>query len=254
MQLELIKDRIFKVLDSLLYRISSISFEDTNVILVCNSVMSSISMFISIQLRIGMDFFSSSYLLLFNNVFVFGLVSASVFVWFKVNIQSLHYNDINKLLLSVLVSNFTFVPLLYLMNWTSDVPFAVILINIFVMSVLLLGLRYVYFILFSAREYTLLIGNRNSISVFLNSQNNVIYEFLNNIGVINTNPDIPIYIKNKIQVIGNIMDLSYIISRTNIKQVIIIDSNLQDDYKDLLFKLSKQHKFLLVQTCTSINK
>ncbi|MBQ9441204.1 MAG: hypothetical protein IJU54_02255 [Alphaproteobacteria bacterium] len=254
MKLEAIKNRIVKVLDICLYKISSINFNNPNVILVCDSLIASTSLLISVQLRVGIACFDSSYLALFNTFVVFGLVSAGTFIWLKASNQSFKYNDINRLLLSILISNTIFVPLLYFMHWNSGLPFSIIVINIFVMIVLLLGLRYVYFILFKMNDYTLLIGNRSSISIFFNSYNDVMNCPVNNMGIINTNPDIPIYSKTNIPVIGNIMDINYIISRTNVNQVIITDSAIIGKYKEKLIDLSKKYKFLLVEICANTNK
>lgn len=151
---------------------------------------------------------------------------------------------------------------MYFMNWNSNLPFSIIIINLFVMSFLLLGIRYVYYTVFKPKSYTLLIGNRNSISAFINSYKDVINNPLNNIGslcdpisfgIINTNADTQIITKNNIPVIGNINDLSYIISSININQVIITTNDISNDNKELLRVLSDKYKFLILQTGINID-
>lgn len=252
MQLEVIKNIISRVLDSIISKISVNSFNNSTVILIFDSLIASTSLFISIQLRVGIDFFSSSYFLLFNNVFVFGLVSSSIFIWLKINNQSLDY--INKLLLAILLSNTTFIPLMYFMNCNIDLPFAVLVINVFVMSVLLIGSRFIYYNLFRVKLYTLLIGNNDSITSLLNSYGNTIFNNLKDIGIINTDPNTMIDSRISIPVIGSIVDLQDIIKSITVNKIIITDDALLDDNRNILYILSQQYKFLLLQVYTSVNK
>ncbi len=253
MQLEVIKNAVIKIFYYTIYKMSRISITNPIVILITNSLIASIALFLSIQLRIGISFFSFSYLLLINNLFVFGLVSASIFIVLQINNQSLHNKDINKLLLSVLIANILYIPLMYLMFKNIEIPLvSTIITNIFVMSCILMGVRYVYNIAFKPKSYILLLGNSDSISLFLNSYNNTINNNLDNIGIINTNPKMQIDPAVNVPVIGNIADLNYIISTINISQVIITDNDLSTDDEELLFVLSKHYKFLVLQT--NINK
>ena len=255
MQLEAIKNIVFRTFNNVILKIlhvNNISFTNPIIILVCDSLIASISFIISIQLRIGIDYFYSSYFLLFNNVFVFGLVSASVFTWLKVNNQSLSY--INKLLLAILLSNTIFIPLMYLMNCNSNLPFALIVINMFVMSVLLVGFRYIYYSFFKTKSYTLLIGDNESIINFLNSYEEIIINNLKYIGIINANPNINITSEINIPVICDINNLQNIIKLINVNQIIIIGDVISSDNKNSLSILSNQYKFLLVQLYTNMNK
>ena len=147
--IEVIKNRISRVLDNIISKISVNSFNNSTVILIFDSLIASTSLFISIQLRVGIDFFSSSYFLLFNNVFVFGLVSSSIFIWLKISelvspetnefvSPETNLNYINKLLLAILLSNTVFIPLMYFMNCNVDLPFAVLIINIQIGNLILL--------------------------------------------------------------------------------------------------------------------
>ena len=261
MQLEVVISKILeriKIIPSKLsYSISRVSirkhinFDNKNVILICDSVIASISLFVSIQLRIGIDFFDS-YVVLLSNIVVFGLVSASTFIWFGTNNKSL--NNINKLLLAIIVSNVTFIPLMYFMNCNIDIPFSILIINLFVMSCILIGLKYIYYNL-HCKVYTLLIGNNESILLFLNSHEGQIHNYLQNIRIINSNPYVELSIQNNnIPVIGNINEISNILQLNNINQVIITDNNLSRYEKSILLNLSKQHHFILLQNCTYSNE
>lgn len=255
MQLEAIKNIIFRTFNNVIIKIlhiNNISFTNPVIVLVCDSLIASISLIISIQLRVGIDYFYSSYILLFNNIFVFGLVNSSVFVWLKVNNQSLGY--INKLLLAVLLSNTVFIPLMYLMNFNSNLPFSLLIINVFVMSFLLVGFRYIYYIFFGTKSYTLLVCDNESIIIFLNLYEEIIVNNLKYIGIINANPNINITSEIDIPVIGNINDLQNIIKLINVNQVIIIDDIVSDENKNSLFALSRQYKFLLLQLCMNLSK
>ncbi|MBR1943975.1 MAG: hypothetical protein IJ848_00695 [Alphaproteobacteria bacterium] len=260
MQLVAVFSRILERIRFVLSKISEIqhskyiNFDKQQVIIICDSFIAVISLFISIQLRIGVDSFDSSFLL-FNNLIVFGLVSASIFSWLKINNNIL--NNINKLLLAITASNITFIPLMYFMNVNIDFPLSILIINMFVMSFILIGLKYAYYNLY-CRVCTILIGNYESITMFLSSNK----EILTNIKVINSNPYLKINLPNNIQVLGNINDLQEImrfinvnqLTFTNINQVIITNDNISISDKEVLFNLSKQYKFILLQVCTDTNK
>lgn len=239
--------KIHKVLGSVIQKLSNIKFDNPNTVLICDVLIASISLLLSIQLRIGLDFFSNSYLLLFNNILVFGLVSASISNWIKINNFSL--DNINKVILVVLISNITFIPFMYWMCWNSDLPLAILIINIFIMSFLLISIRFIYNNFFKPKVYTLLIGNNESIVLFLNLYKDTIINNLKNIGIINTNPETNIDKRIAIPIMGNISELSDIIKVINVNQIIITNNELHTDYKEILFILSQQNKFMLLQIC-----
>lgn len=222
--------------------------ENKNVILICDSLIASISLLISIQLRIGIDFFDS-YILLLNNIIVFGLVSASTFIWFKINNKLL----INKLLLSIIASNIIFIPLMYFMDCNIELPFSLLIINIFVMSFILIGLKYIDYNLHN-KLYTLLIGDSESILLFLKLHEDRILDYFPDIRIINTNPYIDITTNSNIPVLGNINDISNILELNKVNQVIITNNDLPDYDKNMLFNLSKQYKFIIVQNYIHSNK
>lgn len=249
MQLEAIKDIILKLFGSIIIKILDSKLDNPIIILIFDGLVASISLLISIQLRIGLSSLNSS-ILLFNNIFVFGLVSVSIFIWLKSNNQLL--NHVNKLLISVVLSNTIFIPLMYLMCRNNDLPFTTVIINMFVMSCLLIGSRFIYYN-FKFKSYTLLIGNNKSIIMFLRSYKNTIIDTLKYIGIINTNPNININNGIEIPVVGNISELPNIIRLIDVSQIIIIDNELSNDDREVLFVLSQQYKFLLVQVYTYAN-
>jgi len=116
-------------------------------ILMFDTMMSFLSLFIAIYLKVGEEFmdYSPSYIL--KNMMVFALVSISVFCWMKTNKGSWKHVALQDLLptfLSALFANILFLPLMILMSQQESLPNFILAINTLVL-IALLGLpRFLY--------------------------------------------------------------------------------------------------------------
>ena len=84
-----------------------------------------------------MDFLGYTPLYILKNMFVFGLVSTSIFLWLQTNQAFWRYttvDDILPIFLSVLLANLLFFPLMMLMNQEDFLPYSILVINVFVLS------------------------------------------------------------------------------------------------------------------------
>ena len=108
-----------------------------HLVLAFDSLLAFLSIFVSIHLRVGMDFLDYSPIYILRNMLVFGLVSTSVFLWVRTNQELWRYTaleDIVPIFMATVLSNLFFFPLMILMNQSDFLPYSVLIINVFVLT------------------------------------------------------------------------------------------------------------------------
>jgi FlaA1/EpsC-like NDP-sugar epimerase len=250
----------------------------TYFILLFDSFVSFLSIFISIHLRIGMDFLDYSQVYIIKNMLVFGLVCSSVFLWLQTHQSFWKYtstNDIISLFLSVVLSNIIFWPLMILMNQEDFLPYSVLVINVFVLSFLIIIPRFVSCTLYNNRinvmkhnqdmnktattkVYTppdvLLVGNSYSVEVFLREtvmNEDVNFQF-EPVGVVSTSASeigrtirgVPII--GEVRYIGGLLKKIKNEKSVTPSQLIITDKNFPENMKRYLLKHAKEHNLVLM--------
>ncbi len=106
-------------------------------VLAFDSLLAFLSIFVSIHLRVGMDFLDYSPAYILRNMLVFGLVSTSVFLWVRTYQELWRYTtveDVVPIFMAVVLSNLFFFPLMILMNQSDFLPYSVLIINVFVLT------------------------------------------------------------------------------------------------------------------------
>lgn len=253
-------------------------------ILIFDSFIAFLSLFISIHLRIGMDFLDYSPAYIIKNMFVFALVSSSVFLWFQTHQAFWKYTSIEDMVpifLSVVLSNIIFFPLMMLMNQEDFLPYSVLVINIFVLTILLFIPRFLTKMFYNRklgrlRDHSnfsqsnvempkvLLIGNNESVDLFLGEV--IINEDINlnfePVAILTLNSENVGRSIKSIPIIGEIRDLPNIMkelqaSGVNIRQLVITEKNIQDNVKKFLAKYAQEHGLLLMHvihqyTCNTV--
>jgi O-antigen biosynthesis protein WbqV len=259
-----------------LHHSSSASVSSSYVILIFDNFIAFLSIFISIHLRIGMDFLDYSPTYIIKNMFVFALVSSSVFLWFQTHQSFWKYTsieDMAPIFLSVILSNIIFFPLMMLMNQEDFLPYSVLIINIFVLSLLLLIPRFLTRIIYNQRVNkmkkfgdltrkepqmldtppVLLIGNNESIDVFLREviiNEEVSFNF-EPVGILTLNPsDIGRMIKG-VPIVGEVRNLMHIIRELNQagtfpRQLVITEKTIPESEKKFLVQYVQDHGLLLM--------
>ena len=134
----------YKFVKRLIRRDNFSSIAPHHLILISDSFLSFLSIFISIHLRIGMDLLDYSLFYILKHMLVFSLVSASVFLWFKTHLPFWKYmtiDDISPIFLAVIIANVLFFPLMMLMNSSDFLPYSSLVINVFVLCFFLIITR-----------------------------------------------------------------------------------------------------------------
>ena len=106
----------------------------TQSVLIFDSFIAFLSFFISIHIKVGMEFIDYSPIYILKNMLVFGLVSASVFLWTHTYQSYWKYTsvaDIIPVIFSVFLINILFFPMMILMNQDDALPYSVIIVNFF---------------------------------------------------------------------------------------------------------------------------
>ncbi len=247
-------------------------------ILVFDSFVAFLSIFISIHLRIGMDFLDYSPLYIVKNMLVFGLVSSSVFLWFQTYQSFWKYTsveDVVPVFLSVIVSNVIFFPLMMLMNQEDFLPYSVLIINVFVLAFMLLIPRFTARILYNSRisrtkkmehsikiqrnfsdtdqTQVLLVGNPSSVDLFLREfiENDEVQFDFKPVGILSIDQeDIGRAIRG-IPIIGTVKQISLGIrnlSREGVfpKQILVTDKHIPEPLKKFLISFGQNHGLLLM--------
>lgn len=245
-------------------------------ILIFDSFVAFLSLFISIHLRIGMDFLDYSPIYILKNMLVFGLVSASVFSWIQTYQTFWRYTSVEDMIpifISVILANTLFFPLMMLMNQEDFLPYSVLIINAFVLSFMLLIPRFLSRILYNQKikkqkrfdsilrrsETTsevpdvLLVGNIDSAEAFFReivSNEDVTFNF-NSVGILLIDQmEIGRVIKG-IPILGELRDISLIMRNLNKegifpRQIVITEKMISDNAKRFLVKFAQEHGILVM--------
>lgn len=241
-------------------------------ILVFDGFIAFLSLFVSIHLRIGMDFLDYSPLYMLKNMFVFSLVASSVFSWIQTYQTIWRYTsieDVVPVFISVILANALFFPLMMLMNQEDFLPYSVLVINVFVLSFMLITPRFLtkmfynqkakkqrYFDSISQRQEAsdvVLVGNIDSIESFFReviSNDEVNFSF-NPVGIVLINQtELGRTIKG-IPILGELRDIKGIIKTLNKsgrfpRQIIISEKMISDSAKRFLVQFSQESGILVV--------
>lgn len=245
-------------------------------ILIFDSLISFFSVFISIHLRIGMDFLDYSPRYMIENMLVFGLVSASVSLWLQTYQSFWKYTSIEDavpIFLSVIISNTLFFPLMLLMNKEDFLPYSVLAINVFVLFLMLIVPRVTVRLLYNNRmskikniemaktkeekladaTQVLLVGSPAAVDMFLRDvvSNDDVQFSLDPVAILSTSSsDVGRSIKG-VPIIGSVKQLESAIRELfkegiTPKQIIITERNIRDDMKNFLVSYVQQHGLLLM--------
>ncbi|MDR0552657.1 MAG: hypothetical protein LBG13_01030 [Holosporales bacterium] len=245
-------------------------------ILIFDSLISFFSIFISIHLRIGMDFLDYSPRYIIENMLVFGLVSTSVSLWLQTYQSFWKYTSVEDavpIFLSVIISNSIFFPLMLLMNKEDFFPYSVLVINVFVLFLMLIVPRVTVRILYNNRmnkiksmeiaqreeerladtTQVILVGSPAAVDMFLRdviSNDDVPFNF-DPVAILSiSSSDVGRSIKG-VPIIGSVKQLGLALkelSRGNInpKQIVVTERNIHEDVKNFLVSYVQEHGLLLM--------
>lgn len=245
-------------------------------ILFFDSFIAFLSLFVSIHLRIGMDFLDYSPIYVIKNMLVFGLVGSSVFLWFQTHQSFWRYTsieDIIPIFLSVVISNIIFFPLMMLMNQEDFLPYSVLIINIFVLNFMLLIPRFTARILYNNKmnqikriealtrgsekqveiPQILLVGGPASVDAFLReifSTEDMQINF-DPVGVLSIDQeDVGRSIKG-VPIVGTIRQINFVMkefSKEGVfpKQLFVTEKNIPENLKNFLVPYVQSHGILLM--------
>jgi O-antigen biosynthesis protein WbqV len=247
-------------------------------ILLFDSVVAFLSIFISIHLRIGMDFLDYSQSYIIKNMFVFGLVSSSVFLWLQIHQSFWRYTsieDMAPIFLSVILSNLLFFPLMILMNQEDFLPYSVLIINIFVLSFMLMIPRFLTRMMYNQKinkikkygdlhhgnnsrkqsdsPQVILIGSTAANEIFLReviNNEDITFNFTP-VGILAMDPeDIGRVIKG-IPILGEVRELGRILRELREddiipKQLVITEKTVPEYMKNFLARYVQDHELLLM--------
>jgi O-antigen biosynthesis protein WbqV len=223
-----------------------------------------------------MDFLDYSPLYMLKNMLVFGLVSASVFLWFQTYQSFWRYTsaeDVVPVVLSVIVSNIIFFPLMMLMNQEDFLPYSVLAINAFVSSLTLLIPRFTARVLYNNRVakmkkieamtkteekpsaifQVLLIGCSASVDMFLReiSDNEDLQFNFEPIGILSIDQDEIGRAVKGVPIIGHVRQLGSVIRKLAQesvfpRQIFITERSISDSMKRFLVSCVHNHGLLLM--------
>ncbi|MDR0630758.1 MAG: hypothetical protein LBF70_01875 [Holosporales bacterium] len=236
-------------------------------VLIFDSFIAFLSIFMSIHLRIGIDFLDYSPSYIIKNMVVFGLVSSSIFLWLQTYQSFWRYTsteDIVSVFLSVALSNLLFFPLMLLMNQEDFLPYSILAINIFVQSIMLLMPRFLTRMLYDKRMKKLrfiandippilILGNSNSVEVFLQevfANEDIPFNFMP-IGILTFNPDDVGRSIKGISIVGEVKNIGKVLNelqRENIfpKQIVVTEKSIPEAAKSILMRYVKEQGLLLM--------
>lgn len=245
-------------------------------IVLFDSFVAFLSIFVSIHLRIGMDFLDYSPLYIVKNMLVFGLVSSSVFLWFQTYQSFWRYTsveDVAPIFLSVIISNIIFFPLMMLMNQEDFLPYSILIINMFVLSLMLFIPRFTARILYNNKmnqikkiealtrvhekhveiPQILLVGSTESVDSFLREvspDDDAQFNF-DPVGVLSMDQeDVGRSIKG-VPIVGSIRQINFVIkefAKEGVfpKQLFITERTIPDNLKKFLISYGQDHGLLLM--------
>ncbi len=245
-------------------------------IVLFDSFVAFLSIFISIHLRIGMDFLDYSPFYIIKNMLVFGLVSSSVFLWFQTYQSFWRYTsvkDVTPIFLSVIISNIIFFPLMMLMNQEDFLPYSILIINMFTLSFMLIIPRFTAKILYDNKmnqikkiealtrvheKYVeipkiLLVGSTESVASFLREISPVGDTQFNfdPVGVLSMNQEDVGRSINAVPIVGSIREINFVMkefSRKGVfpKQLFITERSVPDNLKKFLISYVQDNGLLLM--------
>ncbi|MBQ7524697.1 MAG: hypothetical protein IJT08_03760 [Alphaproteobacteria bacterium] len=240
-----------------------------------DSVLAFLSIFISIHLRIGMDFLDYSPAYILKNMFVFGLVSSSVFLWLQTYQSFWRHTtieDMPPIFLSVILSNLLFFPLMMLMNRNDFLPYSVLFVNIFVLSIMLIVPRFLCRMMYNQQQSkmkrfgnadrrgtpvdipkVLLVGSSSSIETFFGevvANDDVTFNF-EPVGILSLEQTDVGHTIRGIPVLGELRDIQLVfreLNRSGVspKQLVISEKMLPESAKKFLIRYAEAHDLLLL--------
>lgn len=246
-------------------------------VLIFDSFLAFLSIFISIHLRIGMDFLDYSPIYILKNMLVFGLVSSSIFLWLQTYQAFWRYTTIEDMMpifLAVILSNLLFFPLMMLMNQGDFLPYSVLVINVFVLSIILMVPRFLSRMFYNQKlskirrfesitsrrgsrsteiPQVILIGSIPSVEAFSReviSNDDVSFNF-DPVGVLTLEPaDIGRTIKG-VPILGELRDIQRVITSLNEegvcpRQLFISEKQLPENAKKFLLRYAESHGLILM--------
>jgi O-antigen biosynthesis protein WbqV len=245
-------------------------------VLIFDSFIAFLSLFISIHLRIGMDFLDYSQSYIIKNMFVFGLVSSSVFLWLQVHQAFWRYTSIEDtapIFLSVVLSNLLFFPLMILMNQEDFLPYSVLIINVFVLSIMLLIPRFLTKMMYNQKisklkkygnledknrqqadaPQVILIGSNASADIFLRevvTNEDITFNFTP-VGILTLDSDDIGHAIKGVPILGEVRDLGkvlYELREENVfpRQLVITEKTIPEKMKNYLLRYVEDHNLLLL--------
>ncbi|MDR0942003.1 MAG: hypothetical protein LBM19_00035 [Holosporales bacterium] len=245
-------------------------------VLVFDSFLAFLSIFVSIHLRIGMDFLDYSPMYIVKNMFVFGLVSASVFLWthtYQPFWRYISIEDMPPLFLSAVLSNLIFFPLMLLMNQEDFLPYSVLVINVFALTFILTIPRFLVRMLYNRKKNklkkieglvkiagsqienpeVLLVGNSLSAEAFLRDVvlNDDIQFNFEPVGILTLDPQDVGHVIRGVPIIAELRNIHLVLkdlTREGIRprQIVITEKTLPENAKNFLIRYVKEHKLLLM--------
>jgi O-antigen biosynthesis protein WbqV len=245
-------------------------------ILIFDSFIAFLSLFISIHLRIGMDFLDYSPAYILKNMLVFGLVSSSVFTWMQIHQSFWQYTTIEDLCpisLAVILADILFFPLMVLMNREDFLPYSVLIINTFILTLMLIIPRLLSKLLHNQRlkktrmrgvrsqgqntqmenPMVLLVGSKESAEIFLSeivSNDDITFNF-DPVGVLTFDPlDVGRVIRG-VSIVGELRDIHTVLRTVKAdgivpRQIVITEKSIPENAKKFLVKYVKDHGLLLI--------
>lgn len=245
-------------------------------LLAFDAFLAFLSLFISIHLRIGMDFLDYSPAYILKNMLVFSLVSTSIFLWLQTYQAFWRYTtieDMTPIFLSVILANLLFFPLMMLMNQGDFLPYSVLIINVFVLSISLMFPRFLCRIVYNQKlskiqkfdaivqnktqttyvPRVLLIGNLESVEAFSREviSNDDVSFNLAPLGILTLDQaDIGRTIKG-IPILGELRDIDKVmqtLAKEGVapEQLVIAEKQLSDRAKKFLIRYAQKSNILLL--------
>ncbi|MBY0280852.1 MAG: hypothetical protein K2W94_01710 [Alphaproteobacteria bacterium] len=230
-------------------------------VLIFDTLMAFLSLFIALYLRIGDEFLEYTPEFILKNMLVFSLLSASIFFWMQTHRAIWRYvslEDMIPLALATVLTTILFYPLMLLMAQQEALPRSVPIINALVL-IMLLGLpRFIYrsihdqHLLQKRRANAealipvLLIGNGDSTELFIREVLHSPSLPYNPLALITFEKDEVGRHIHGVPILGTIDELNEIIESLDEgkhppKQIIITESNLLKTQKQLVSKAAIAH-------------
>jgi O-antigen biosynthesis protein WbqV len=223
-----------------------------------------------------MDFLDYSPMYIVKNMFVFGLVSASVFLWthtYQPFWRYISIEDMPPLFLSAVLSNLIFFPLMLLMNQEDFLPYSVLVINVFALTFILTIPRFLVRMLYNRKKNklkkieglvkiagsqienpeVLLVGNSLSAEAFLRDVvlNDDIQFNFEPVGILTLDPQDVGHVIRGVPIIAELRNIHLVLkdlTREGIRprQIVITEKTLPENAKNFLIRYVKEHKLLLM--------